>query len=92
MKVYLDNFNEAKGTLYLDDGESFNYKNGEFIYNQFIYQEKQFKFQSLNLNELKSKENYLEKSEFKNLKFDTISIIGSELTNEKLDWKYELIN
>ena len=26
LDIYVDRFNEAEGLLYLDDGESFNYK------------------------------------------------------------------
>ncbi|ORX81234.1 hypothetical protein BCR32DRAFT_220370 [Anaeromyces robustus] len=35
--IALDEKNEAKGQFYVDDGESFGYKNGLFIYRTFIF-------------------------------------------------------
>jgi alpha 1,3-glucosidase len=29
----------ANGTLYLDDGESFNYENGEYLYTRIVYRQ-----------------------------------------------------
>ena len=36
--VALDMNASAKGTLYIDDGESFDYKSGKYIYIEFHYQ------------------------------------------------------
>ena len=37
LEIYLDNKNEGKGLLYLDDGESFDYKSEERTLIEFSY-------------------------------------------------------
>ena len=80
--MYVDLFKKAKGTLYLDDGESFAYQKGDFIYSQFYYNENTVAFSAINLNEMKTKPNYLSGSEFKKIKFEEISVIGTDLEEE----------
>jgi len=41
--IALDKDNKASGTLYIDDGSSFNYKKGEFLRYEFHYDNGQFK-------------------------------------------------
>lgn len=88
----MDLFKKAKGTLYLDDGQSFDYKKGEFIYSQFYYNENTLSFSVINLNEMKSKQNYLHNCEFKNIKFSEIAVIGTHLTQELINSKKFEIN
>ena len=37
LKIFPDLTNSARGNLYLDDGKSFNYRNGDFIFMNFNY-------------------------------------------------------
>lgn len=93
IRIYLDFFKRAKGAFYLDDGESFKYKEGDFIYSQFYYNENTFTFSVINLNEIKTRDNYLIDSDYKNIKFSEISIIGTDLTEEIIKFaKFELRN
>ncbi|KAF8625151.1 hypothetical protein AX15_005536 [Amanita polypyramis BW_CC] len=36
LRVALDKSGKARGELYLDDGESYNYKQGEFVWREFV--------------------------------------------------------
>lgn len=85
IRIYVDLFKRAKGTLYLDDGETFKFKQGDFIYSQFYFNENNFTFSFINLNEMKSKENYLVDSEYKKIKFSEITVIGTDLSDEYLN-------
>ena len=38
LNVALDASSSAKGTLYIDDGESYDYRSGKFIYLEFVFQ------------------------------------------------------
>jgi len=48
LEVYLDNDFKAKGTLYLDDGETFGYQRGEYIYLQFSFKDMRMEIKHLN--------------------------------------------
>jgi len=67
---------KAEGSLYLDDGETFGYQKGEFIYLSILFKE-----MSLQIKQLNSR--YIEKEHFfSNLFFEEIRIYGLKLTQE----------
>ncbi|PVZ98864.1 hypothetical protein BB558_005128 [Smittium angustum] len=37
LNIYASSFKEIKGTLYLDDGNSYDYTNGGYIYREFVF-------------------------------------------------------
>ncbi|KAF2743555.1 glycoside hydrolase family 31 protein [Sporormia fimetaria CBS 119925] len=49
--VVLDKDGNAQGTLYLDDGETFEYQNGAYIYRRFSFDGKRNSLTSTNLGE-----------------------------------------
>jgi alpha-glucosidase (family GH31 glycosyl hydrolase) len=55
--IYLDNHKEAKGSLYIDDGKSFEYKKGNYKYFSISYYNNQLLIQNKNKFLALSKEN-----------------------------------
>lgn len=83
--IALDSKGSAKGTLYIDDGETFNYENGEFLYLEF----------EVNDNEIKStvKDGSLSISN----KIEKILLVGlkdsseSATVNQGSSWDAEIV-
>jgi alpha 1,3-glucosidase len=51
LKVALDSQLSASGELYIDDGQSFNYKNGDYVFRQFTFQNNVLKCNQGNVTE-----------------------------------------
>ncbi|KAF0981678.1 hypothetical protein FDP41_012335 [Naegleria fowleri] len=74
LKIALNRKGEALGTLYLDDGSSFKYKTGDYLYRQF----------SFSNNELKSMEGDLSNLIY-NQKANPISSAGSRKVSNVIE-------
>lgn len=81
LNIYLDKEMKAEGSLYLDDGETFAYQTGEFIYLLFSFKEMNLQIRQLNTS-------YIDKDRFfSKLFFEEIKIYGMKLSNG-----YKLVN
>ncbi len=76
LNIYLDNEMKAEGSLYLDDGETFGYRNGEFIYLSISFKEMSLQIKQQNSS-------YTDKGKFfSKLFFEEIKIYGLKLPEE----------
>lgn len=74
--VVLGNSGDAEGTLYLDDGESFDYEQGAFIHRRFAYQSSTSTLMSEDLGTAgKKTKEYLKSME--NVRVEKIIIVGA---------------
>lgn len=48
--VFLNSSNIAAGTLYVDDGNSFNYRNKQYIYREYLYVNETLSFSNIDSN------------------------------------------
>lgn len=46
LDVFLDDDDTASGKIYLDDGQTFNYRNGEYLSGSFNYQKKTLQYKA----------------------------------------------
>lgn len=74
--VVLDNLGNAEGTLYLDDGESFDYATGAYIHRQFRFSLEAGKLTSLNLARQKGKKTQEFLDAMKDVRVEKIILIG----------------
>ncbi|KAG5438788.1 hypothetical protein PCANB_002508 [Pneumocystis canis] len=73
--IALDNKGNAEGSLYLDDGESFDNLDGLYIYKKFIFFSTNSTFTSYDLHNSSNTKKYSEK--IKNLRIEKLVIVGS---------------
>ncbi|KTW29775.1 hypothetical protein T552_04095 [Pneumocystis carinii B80] len=74
--VALNNKGNAKGSLYLDDGVSFDNYDGFYIYKEFIFSSDNLTFVSYNLNNSKNSQEYSKK--IKNIRIEKLIILKSD--------------
>lgn len=74
--VVLDSHGNADGTLYLDDGESFDYENGAYIHRQFRFSQQDGRLTSENLARQKGKKTQDFLAATKDIQVEKIVLIG----------------
>lgn len=55
LDIFLDNTGSAEGTLYLDDGQSFDYKSGKHIYGRTLFNKKTLNYELIDGKYVESK-------------------------------------
>ncbi|RIA86837.1 glycosyl hydrolases family 31 protein [Glomus cerebriforme] len=81
--VALNKKGEATGTLYLDDGKSYEYQKGHYIYRKFNFTSGKFTSTSLNNDQVQNDENnYIRSNKF--IKIERIIILGIDKLPKKI--------
>ncbi|CCJ31004.1 unnamed protein product, partial [Pneumocystis jirovecii] len=76
--VALDNKGNAQGSLYLDDGQSFDNLEGLYFYKKFVFFSENSTFTSYNLHDSNNAKKYSEK--LKKIRIEKLIILGTDIT------------
>jgi alpha 1,3-glucosidase len=89
--VGLNQEGKAEGEVYIDDGESFKFEQGEFVYRKFIFDGIVLKSVDIGNGKLLSFEGVIEQIRIAGLKGKPQKIIGVNGEELEFEWEAEVL-